>query len=405
MIETQVAQLAASCPNPNAGKLPGQPEVPFKENVSAVTTRTGKSTQDPHNPQDAGTRQKEASQTEVAAEEEDDEETTPVSKGGNEAPQASSYSRDPTFLPFPERRRRPVADEQFDKFVEVIKKVYINIPLLDALQVPTYAKYIKDILSNKRTLPTRETVQLTEECSSAILGPHLKKKDPGCPTISCSIGGHDFDNALCDLGASVSVMPKVVFDHLKHISLVSTPMCLQLADQSIRYPHGVAENVPVKIRDFFIPVDFIVLDMEAGATNSLILGRPFLSTANANIDVGRGTIQLRINGGTESFSFRPKEIPHQVNMVEEVMPRKSKMPSVETLMKMVEAFAAKEKKRHDRYHARRRISRTKALEEQAKRDKEVESKSRPPRKEWRVKAVPNKDSESSAQDEKLEPSP
>ena len=94
-----------------------------------------------------------------------------------------------TALPFSERIRKPVADEQFGKFVEVIKKLYVNIPLLDAMQVPTYAKYIKDILGNKRALPTTEVVQLTEECSAAILNPLLvEKKDPGCPTITCSIG-------------------------------------------------------------------------------------------------------------------------------------------------------------------------------------------------------------------------
>ena len=82
-----------------------------------------------------------------------------------------------------------MADEQFGKFVGVVKKPYVNIPLLDAMQVPTYAKYITDILWNKRTLPTLEVVQLTEECSAAILDPLLaKKKDPGFPTITCSIG-------------------------------------------------------------------------------------------------------------------------------------------------------------------------------------------------------------------------
>ena len=65
---------------------------------------------------------------------------------------------DTTALPFPERIRKPAADEQFGKFVEVIKKLYVNIPLLDAMQVPTYAKYIKDIFGNKRTLPTTEVV-------------------------------------------------------------------------------------------------------------------------------------------------------------------------------------------------------------------------------------------------------
>ena len=80
--------------------------------------------------------------------------------------------------------KEAMADEQFGKFIEVIKKLYVNIPLLDAMQV-RYAKYIKDILGNKRALPTTEVMQLTEECSAAILNPLLvKKKDPGCPTIT-----------------------------------------------------------------------------------------------------------------------------------------------------------------------------------------------------------------------------
>ena len=92
-----------------------------------------------------------------------------------------------------------MADEQFGKFVKVIKKLYVNIPLLDAMWVPTYAKYSRDILGNKRTLPTTEAVQLTEECSAAILDPLLvKKKDTGCPTITCSIGAQHFSNVLCD---------------------------------------------------------------------------------------------------------------------------------------------------------------------------------------------------------------
>ena len=134
-------------------------------------------------------------------------------------------------------------------------------------------------------------MQLTEECSAAILD-HLlvKKKDPGCPTITCSIGAQHFSNALCDLGASISVMPKVVYDKLNHHALAPTAMCLQLADQTVRYPVGIAENIPVKIRNFFIPVDLVVLDMEVDAKTPLILGRPFLITANAHIDVGVGEI-------------------------------------------------------------------------------------------------------------------
>jgi hypothetical protein len=81
---------------------------------------------------------------------------------------------------------------------------------------------------------------------------------------------------------------------------------LQLADQTVRYPAGIAENVLVKIRNFFIPADFVVLDMEVDAKMPLILGRPFLSTTNAHIDVGAGEIQLNINGQMKKFAFRPK---------------------------------------------------------------------------------------------------
>jgi hypothetical protein len=125
-------------------------------------------------------------------------------------------------------------DEQFGKFMEVIQKLYVNTPLLDAIQVPTYAKYIRDILNKKRPLPTTEVIKLTEECSAAILNKSLeKKKDPGCPTIDCSIRDQHFNNALCDLGPSVNVMPTTIFYKLKISMLEPTSMCLQLADQLV----------------------------------------------------------------------------------------------------------------------------------------------------------------------------
>ena len=274
-----------------------------------------------------------------------------------------------------------MANEQFGKFIEVIKKLYVNIPLLDAMQVPAYAKYIKDILGNKRTLPTTEVVQLTEECSAAILDPLLvKKKDPGCPTITCSIGAQHFSNALCDLGASVSVMPKVVYNKLNHHALAPTAMCLQLADQTVRYSAGIVENIPVKIQNFFIPVDFVVLDMEVDAKAPLILGRPFLSTANAHIDVGAGEIQLNINGQQEKFAFKPKV--EQCNQVKEVRRKKKleketkkpSLPNIEALIAFVENLRiqeelrlqeeAKQIKLHNQKNAKRRIQRKKFLASQ-----------------------------------------
>jgi hypothetical protein len=146
-----------------------------------------------------------------------------------------------------------------------------------------------------------------EECSVAILNTSpIKKKDLGCPTIDCSIRNQNFENALCDLGASVIVMPIKVFDKLNYSILTPTSMCLQLADQSIRYPTGIAENILVKIRNFFVPVDFVVLDMQEDMKTLLILWRPFLSTTNAHIYVRAGEIKFHINGKEEQLAFKPR---------------------------------------------------------------------------------------------------
>jgi hypothetical protein len=127
--------------------------------------------------------------------------------------------------------------------------MYVHIPMLDAMQVPTYAKYLKDILIQKQPLLETDILLLAEGCNMAILDGLLDKMgDPGIPTIFCLIGTQCFDQALCYLGASVSIMPKVIFDKLRHDSLVPTSMHLQLADQSIHHPVGITEDVPVRIR-------------------------------------------------------------------------------------------------------------------------------------------------------------
>jgi hypothetical protein len=101
---------------------------------------------------------------------------------------------------------------------------------------------------------------MPDQCSAAIANGQEKQKDPGCPTIPCSVGSFKFENALCDLGSSVSIMPRDVFEKLR-LPLEPTGMCLELGDNSIHYPLGIAENVPVKVGHHFIPVDFVVLEM------------------------------------------------------------------------------------------------------------------------------------------------
>jgi hypothetical protein len=114
-----------------------------------------------------------------------------------------------------------------------------------------------------------------------------------------------FEKALCDIGGSVSVMPRDVFEKLC-LPLEPTGMCLELGYNSIRYPLGITEDVPVKVGHHFIPVDFVVLEMGEREKPPLILGRPFLKTMGATIDVGKGGIIFDINGERSSFKFRPR---------------------------------------------------------------------------------------------------
>ncbi len=178
MIETQLAQLTSYVPANETERIPGQPDSSV-ENVKAITTRGGKSTRDPlyPNPVETNGIAREVPSSNSADKEVRLEKTV-----------LQEYC-DTQLLSFPQRGRKPSVDEQFARFVEVIQKIHINVPLLDAMQVPTYTRYLKDILNNKRPLPTTEVVKLTEQCSKVILHKLLeKKKDPGCPTITCSIG-------------------------------------------------------------------------------------------------------------------------------------------------------------------------------------------------------------------------
>ncbi|GJT94341.1 hypothetical protein Tco_1083186 [Tanacetum coccineum] len=129
-----------------------------------------------------------------------------------------------------------------------------------------------------------------------------KEKDPRSFTLPCFINNVCFDNALADLGASVSVMPLSTYLNLGLGELAHTRLTIELADRSVKYPKGIAENVLVGIDKFIFPIDFIILDMPEDIKVPLILGRPFLSTARAKIDVFKRKITLRV--GEEKIIFK-----------------------------------------------------------------------------------------------------
>ncbi|XP_074326960.1 uncharacterized protein LOC141664900 [Apium graveolens] len=148
--------------------------------------------------------------------------------------------------------------------MDVFKKLSINIPFAEALeQMPSYVKFMKDFLSRKRKLEEFKTVALTEECN-AILQKKLplKLKDMRSFTIPCTIGTQYFGKALCDLGASVNLMPLSIFTKLGVGEVKPTSVILQLENKSLAYPRGTVKYVLVEVDKFIFPVDFIVLYME-----------------------------------------------------------------------------------------------------------------------------------------------
>ncbi|XP_031108402.1 uncharacterized protein LOC116012868 [Ipomoea triloba] len=133
-----------------------------------------------------------------------------------------------------------------------------------------------------------------KEISTLIsTGCPIKKGDPGVFVIPCFIKDMEFDNALADLGVSINLMPTSVFNRLNLPYLSPTRLTIYLADGTILYLKSIAEDVLVKVGDFVVPVDFVICEMHIGL---LILGRPFLDTCRAIIDVGMGEITLRFDG-------------------------------------------------------------------------------------------------------------
>ncbi|XP_057811356.1 uncharacterized protein LOC131025573 [Salvia miltiorrhiza] len=261
MLEIQVGQIAESINNQHQqGQFPSNTIVNPKEHCKAIALRSGTTYEEPKMP------------------DEEDRSGVVVEVGdGNPS------------------------KEQGDRGKK--KEVHINIPLIEALkQMPSYAKFLKEVISNKRKMGENETVNLTEECS-AVLQRKIptKIKDPGSFTIPCDIGNDRFGKALCDLGASINLMPLSIFNKLEIGTIKPTTIALQMADRSVSYPKGIVEDVLVKVNNFIFPVDFVVLDMVEDKDVPLILGRPFLATGRALIDVAKGELTLRVND--ESFTF------------------------------------------------------------------------------------------------------
>ncbi|XP_071926201.1 uncharacterized protein [Coffea arabica] len=190
---------------------------------------------------------------------------------------------------------------------EIEKEIEEEGRIREESKVPKYAKFLKDLCVNKRKLRGDERVMVGENVS-AVLQRKLPPKcgDPGMFAIPCKIGHSSIKNAMIDLGASINVMPKSIYDSLNLGPLKETGIIIQLADRTCAYPDGIVEDVLVQVDGLIFPADFYVLYMDdRSATNPspIILGRPFLSTAQTKIDVSKGTLTMKFDGEIVHFNI------------------------------------------------------------------------------------------------------
>ncbi|KAJ9135136.1 hypothetical protein P3X46_032350 [Hevea brasiliensis] len=226
MLENQIAQQASSS-SKAAGKLPSQLEMNPREHCKAVTLRSGRTLVQP----EVEPTEKIIEKSKDQAGKKEEEAKKDQEEEARKAKKLPEPYQPP--LPFPQRFQKAKLDKQFGKFLEVLQKLYINIPFTEVLfQMPSYAKFLKEILSKKRKLEDYGTLEIGE--------------------------------------------------------LKPTTISLQLVDRFVKYPIGILENIPIKVGKFFIQVDFVVLDMEEDVKIFIILGRPFLATAGAIIDIKNG---------------------------------------------------------------------------------------------------------------------
>nr|GFA66186.1 reverse transcriptase domain-containing protein [Tanacetum cinerariifolium] len=233
-------------------------------------------------------------------------------------------------LPYPSRLVKEKIHEKDDilaaKFMEIFRDLHFKLSFVDALvHMPKFAPMFKKLLNNKIILIELTKTPLNENCSAVVLK-KLREKlgDPGRFLIPCDFLEFDICLALADLGASINLIPLSIWKKLKLPTLNDTKMVLELADRTISKPTGVAENVFVKVGKFYFPADFVDLDYIADLRVPLILGRPFMSTAHALIDVYKGEIILRHDdqsltlkcGDKRSISYNNFQSLNKVDLID-----------------------------------------------------------------------------------------
>ncbi|KAM2523464.1 hypothetical protein PS1_030282 [Malus domestica] len=323
-LEKQIGQIAEFVGQfREQGKLPSStianPKGGF-ETANAIMLRSGKEV-------GAGSSSKTGHNEDEILQMEEEESKQPTARVVPPLPQASNAPKPanlsnkgknvlnssptnvfPLNVPFPSRFLQSKNEEEEKDVLETFRKVHVNIPLLDAIkQIPKYAKCLKKICTTKKRAREKEVVHVSENVS-AILQRKLppKCKDPGSFTIPCVIGNTRFKSAMLDLGASINVMPYSVYASMNLGALKQDGVIIQLADRSNAYPKGVLEDVLVQVNHLVFPADFYVLEMDESdhaPSLPILLGRPFMKTAQTKIDVAKGEVTMAFGGDMICFKI------------------------------------------------------------------------------------------------------
>nr|GEZ73688.1 reverse transcriptase domain-containing protein [Tanacetum cinerariifolium] len=310
----------------SSSSLPSNTIINAKGEAKAITTRSGMSYKEPPIPP-PGVDQQEPIEVTTDIELSSSEDIQPslvqvevqLDKPAEEPSVVIPKAK--ANLPYPSRLQKEKLRENDDiltaKFMEIFRDLHFELSFADALvHMPKFAPMFKKILNNKDKLIDLTKTPLNENCSAVVLKKLPEKLgDPGRFLIPCDFS--EFDNclALADLGASINLMPLSIWKKLRLPTLNDTKMVLELADRTISKPTGVAENVFVKVGKFYFPADFVVLDFVADPRLPLILGRPFLSTAHAIINVFERKIIIRQN--QQSLTIQCSDIP-SIKKVEQI---------------------------------------------------------------------------------------
>nr|GEY72170.1 reverse transcriptase domain-containing protein [Tanacetum cinerariifolium] len=302
-----------------SGILPSNTVTNPKEDLKGITTRSGVAYKGPTIPTPSkvvkqGTKvtkdqvQTPCSQSTAHVQPPVTQSETPISEP-IAAPVSAPMPNLKQLIPYPSRRdnerRREQANEQIEKFYEIFKDMSFKISITEALiLMPKFASTLKALIGNKEKLSEMARTLMNEHCSTVILNKLPKKLgDPGKFLIPYEFLGMDECLALADLGASINLMPLSVWKELTLPELTPTCMTLELADRSVSKPIDIAKDISVKIGMFHFPADFVVVDFEPDPRVPLILGRFFLKTGYALIDVHKGELTLRIKNEAITYNL------------------------------------------------------------------------------------------------------